>query len=217
MRKLNSIQHYTHVKEGEAVTFTVSEAHLKKNGRIIKLSVNTPDEIRLYVGALPETFDKETGELTSPEYFLGVVDRTAEKFEFAYQGDFVLRSVGGDVWIDTLDSANFVVEKADEGNYARVYERPEEDPIMTQMKFIARQNERQRQLDREQDRIAYEARIAALEAKAQANVTSPATPPATPAPSAPAGGATMGASDDNGAAQPPAGGTGGESDANGGT
>lgn len=217
MRKLNSIQHYTHVKEGEAVTFTVTEAHLKENGRIIKLSVNTPDEIRLYVGALPETFDAETGELTSPEYFLGFVDRTAEKFEFAYQGDFVLRAVGGEVWIDTLDSANFVVEKTDEDNYARVYERPEEDPLITQMKFIARQNERQRAYDREQDRIAFEARLAELEAKAQANVTPPATAPATPAASAPAGGASVGAPDDNGATEPPSGGTGGEPDANGGT
>jgi len=217
MRKLNSIQHYTHVKEGEAITFTVTEAHLQENGRIIKLSVNTPDQIRLYVGALPETFDKETGELTSPEYFLGFVDRTAERFEFAYQGDFVLRAVGGEVWIDTLDSANFVVEKADEDNYARVYERPEEDPIMTQMKFIARQNERQRQLDREQDRIEYEARIAALEAKAQANVTPSATAPATSAASSSAGGSTVGAPDDNGTTATPPGGASGEPDANGGT
>lgn len=216
MQKINALEGYSRVKEGVAVAFTTEE-YLADQSRRIKLRINAPEEVRLFVTALPETFDEETGELTSPEYFLGIA-RAFEEFEFAFTGNFLLRAVGGEVWLDTYDSANFVVQNADDENYARVYERPEEDPLITQMKFIARQNQRQREYEREQDRIEFERILAErLAAREAANVIPPATSSATPEASSPAGGATVGAPTDNGASATPAGGTGGEPATNGGT
>lgn len=217
MQKINSLEGYARVKEGVAVSFTTEE-YLADQARRIKLRVNAPEEVRLFVTALPETFDEETGELTSPEYFLGYVAPGFEEFEFAFTGNFMLRAVGGEVWLDTYDSANFVVQNADDENYARVYERPEEDPLMTQMKFIARQNQRQRELEREQDRIEFERILAQrLAAREAANVIPPATSSATSETGTAAGSPAVGAPADNGASATPAGGATGEPATNGGT
>lgn len=205
MQKINSIQAYKLVKEGQSVGFTTEEYKLG-DSRVIKLSVNCAKDVTLYATNLEQVFDEETGELADDVRLLAHVKAGFDQVEFAYIGNFTLHPVGGDVWLHTYDAGNFEVEKTDLESYARIFEREEEDPIIAEFKRLARQNQRELERQRQLDREEFEARLRAMEPKHVPPVTAPATAPAT---GATTGGATVGAQSSDGAATPADGGANG--------
>lgn len=179
MQKLNSIQTYKKVEEGQAVVFRTEE-YLRDQGRVIKMRINTAQDVRLYVTNMQEHVSDD-GELLEDSRLLAVVKAGLDELYFAYHGDFRVEAVGGDIWLDTYDASNFEVQPTDLDSYARVLEREEIDPRVAAVQYEIRKAQREFAAQREQDRLEYEARLAAIEAaKAPANVTTPASAPATP-------------------------------------
>lgn len=213
MQKLNAIQSYKLIGEGQSVAFTAEE-YLNDQPRPIKMSLNCDSDVSLYVTNMAEQFDPDTGELVSDTRLLAFIKAGSEQLDFAYQGNFLLTPSGGDVWLSTYDAGNFVVQKSDDENYARVFEREEEDPVLAMIKYQALQNKRLLDAQRAEDRAERMAMLAEMQRlREAANVTSPAPAPA-PAPAvAPAGGAPVGASGGTEVVEPPAGGEGGEPNA----
>lgn len=214
MQKLNAIQAYKRLEDGQSVSFTCEE-YLADQPRVIKMAVNCDSPVSLYVTDVDPAVDPETGELTYDTRLLAFIKPGPDNLEFAYQGEFTLTASGGDVWIDTYDAGQFVVEKADYESYARVFERDEEDPVLAAIKYQALQNKRLLEAQMAQDRAERMAMMAEMQAlRNAANVAAPASTPA-PAPSvAPAGGAAVGAQNPPAATDAAAGGNGGEPDAN---
>lgn len=209
MQKINSIQNYKLVREGQTVGF-VTDEYMLETTRIIKLAVNAASDVALYATNLAEEFDPETGELVEDVRLIAFVKAGFEQVEFAYIGNFSLQPVGGDVWLHTFDAGNFEVGKTDYESYARVFEREEEDPVLAQIKYEALQNKRLLQ--------AQMAEARAILAEAQsirdaANVATPPNPPAPPAASPPTGVAPVGPQGSDGTTQPASGGDGGEPNA----
>ncbi|CAH0343311.1 hypothetical protein [Rhizobium sp. CECT 9324] len=216
MQKLNAIQAYKLIGEGESVSFTAEE-YLNDQPRTIKMSLNCDSDVSLYVTNMEEQYDPGTGEWASDTRLLAFIKAGSEQLDFAYQGNFLLTPSGGDIWLHTYDAGNFVVEKADHENYARVFEREEEDPVLAAIKYQALQNKRLLDAQMAQDRAERMAMLAEMQAlREAANVTAPAPAPA-PAPAvAPAGVAPVGAPAPAPAIEPAASANGGEPNANAG-
>lgn len=213
MQKINSIQSYRLVVAGQSVAFE-TEPYLKDLPRPIKLAINSPAEAVLYATNMDGQFDPETGEMYNDRRMIAFVRAGFEQVEFSYLGNFILDVEGADIWLSTFDASNFVVQSADDSNYAVPYERQEMDPILQQIQYLAKQNERQRQADRAADIAAYEERLAAILKAKETPVVSPAPNPApTSSPVATPVGASMGASSDQSPAEPAGSATGGEPDA----
>lgn len=214
MQKLNAIQAYKLIGEGESVSFT-AEKYLNDQPRTIKMSLNCDSDVSLFVTNMEEQFDPATGELTADTRLLAFIKAGSEQLDFAYQGNFLLTPSGGDIWLHTYDAGNFVVDKADHENYARVFEREEEDPVLAMIKYQALQNKRENDRMREIDRAERNAMLAEMQAlREAANVTAPAPAPAPAQAVAAAGGAPLGASSNPPAVEPAAGANGGEPNAN---
>lgn len=213
MQKINSIQAYRLVVAGQSVAFQ-TEDYLKDQPRPIKLAINAPAEAILYATNMDEQFDPETGEMYNDRRMIAFVRAGFDQVEFSYLGNFILDVEGSDIWLSTFDASNFVVQSADDSNYAVPYERQEMDPVLQQIQYLARQNERQRQAERAADIAAYEERLAAILAAKETPVVPPAPNPA-PAPASVAAPvvAPVGASSDQPPASAAASTTGGEPNA----
>lgn len=188
MQKINSIQSYKLVVAGQSVAF-MTEEYLKDQPRMIKLAINSPSDALLYATNMDEQFDPKTGEMYHDRRLIAFVRAGFEQIEMSYLGNFILDVEGADIWLFTFDAADMRVASSDDSNYAVPYERQEVDPILQQIQYLAKQNERQRQADRAADIAAYEERLAAiLKAK-----ETPVVPPApNPAPAAAPGAAPVG-------------------------
>lgn len=209
MQKLNSIQAYKLVEEGQAVVFR-TEDYLRDQGRVIKMRVNTANDVRLYVTNM-EPHVTEDGELVEDTRLLAALKPGLDELYFAYHGDFRVEAVGGEIWLDTYDASNFEVQPTDLESYARVLQREEIDPRVAAMQYEIRLAQRQFQLQMERDRMEYEQRIAALEAsKAPTNVAPTATAPATAETGTTAVQPTVGGESANATAGATSGATGGE-------
>lgn len=175
MQKLNAIQNYALVSEGQPVQFTaepwMNEAEV---GRIVTMRINTASDITLWVRRVEPLVDPDTGELDDDLRLLAHVKAGFEELYFSYVGDFVVHAVGGDFYLDTFDSSNFAVQPTDLDSYARVLEREEVDPHIAAVQYEIRKAQREFQAQREADRRDYEARLAAIEAQRASNVTPPA-------------------------------------------
>lgn len=196
MQKLNSIQGYARIKEGQGVAFEC-EDYLANEPRRIKMRINTAVAVDLYVTRLDDVFDEQTGELVEDVRLLAHVGPGFEEIEFAYIGNFKVEAVGGDIWLDTLDAAQFVVQATDFESYARVFERQEEDPVLAEIKYMARQNQRLLEQQRQQDRVEREALLAEMQRLREANNVAPTStvgtaPAASPAPVVAPVGASIG-------------------------
>lgn len=211
MQRIKSVQNFKQVLPSQAVTFEVQEAHLQENGRRILLRVNAPEDVALYTTSLPERMDRETGELLG-RHFLATVKAGFDEVDFVYTGDFALHA-SGEVWLDTYEGSTFVVEPSDFETYARVFERPEEDPRVAEYRALQRQMQRERDYQRQLDRIEIEERIAAAIEQVKANVIPPATTPPTPVASPAAGGTAVGTQGADGTGRTTDGTTGGEPNA----
>lgn len=178
MQKLNSIHAYKRVEEGQAVVFT-TEDYLREQGRVIKMRINTANYVRLYITNM-EPHVSEDGELVEDSRLLAALKPGLEELYFAYQGNFRVEAVGGEIWLDTYDASNFEVQPTDLDSYARVLQREEIDPRVAAVQYEIRKAQRAFAAQMEADRREYEQRIAALEAaKAPANVA-PTTTAAAP-------------------------------------
>ena len=194
MQKLNSLQGFVRVAEDQSVTFTHSA--WQAQARQIKMSVNAPQAINLYVTRLDQT-DAETGEIVEGhEHFLAHVAAGSENLEFYYQGTFALNAVGGAFWLNTIDSSQFVVEATDDTSFARVWEREEEDPAMLEMKRLARHNQRILDEQRAADRAEREAFLAEIQKLRGSDVVTPPNPGNAADQSAASGSSAVGASGD---------------------
>jgi len=209
MQKLNQIQSYVLMEESKALTFKHPEGQALES-RLIKMRVNAPQAVNLYLTRLDEV-EEETGEIVKGEvHFLAHVLGGFEQLEFYYRGSFALNAVGGDIWLDTLDSSDFSLEATDYANYARVWEREERDPRILEMEQIARHNQRMLDEQRAADRAEREAMIEEMRKLREANVTTSSVDanrgtasPVPPVPAGPSG-------DDKGKQAPAGTGTGGE-------
>lgn len=213
MQKLNEIQRYKLVKEGQAVKFEHPEGQ-ELVSRLIKMRLNVPQSVNLYVTRLDKV-EAETGEIVEEDvHFLAHCGPGFEQLEYYYRGNFTLSALGGDIWLDTLDSSDWSLEATDDTNYARLWEREERDPRILEMEQMARYNRRLLEEQMAADRAIYEARMSEMRAMMEkVNVSAPAadgtggTPSAKPVlPSGASG-------DDKGKQAPADAGTGGEPDA----
>lgn len=215
MQKLNSIQGYARIKEGQGVAFEC-EDYLANEPRRIKMRINTAVAVVLYATRLDDVFDENTGELIEDVRLLAHVGPGFDEIEFAYIGNFKVEAVGGDIWLDTLDAAQFVVQATDFESYARVFERQEEDPVLAEIKYMARQNQRLLEQQRQQDRAEREALLAEIQKyRDTQNVASASNPSAAPAASPAPVVAPVGASSGDEAASAASGGNDGVPDGNG--
>lgn len=227
MQKLNSIQGFARVREGEAVGF-ISEAYHSESGRTIKMSINTPQDIWLYAESMRESVDADGGrvfksvEITDPDTgevsydtrFLAFVRAGYDQIEFVYTGHMKVTAVGGEFWLNTFEGSNFEVQATDPYSYARVLQREEIDPRVAAVQYEIRKMQREAAAQRELDRLEYEQRLAAIEAaKAPSNVTPSATASAASETGATGRSPAVGVEGADGATGAPESGTGGGTNA----
>lgn len=208
MQKLNMIQAFAEVAEGQGVLFAHPEGQAEQ-ARLIKMKVNAPQACNLYLSAV-----SDDGEIVEAESrFLAHVEAGFEQLEFFYRGSFTLEVVGGSIWLDTYDNTAFDVQASDLTNYARLWEREERDPRILEIEREARHNRELLLRQMAEDRAAYAAQMQALAEKVTANVA-PAPAPASGGTTSPVGPvpAVAPASDPAATAPAPAG-TGGEPNA----
>ena len=173
MQKLNNIEAYRELREGQNAVFYHPQDQ-DAQARQIKMRLNAPQHCNLWLTPI-DRIDPETGEVDEEEIFLGHIDPGLEQIEFFYRGSFALAVKGGNLWIDTIDNTEFSVEASDETSYARLWEREERDPRILEIEQAARHNQRMLMEQMAQDRAEYEARMRAFEEKI-ANVATPSAP-----------------------------------------
>jgi len=211
MQKLNEIQRYKPIADGQSVTFMHPEGQALES-RLIKMRLNVPAPVNLYITRL-DTVEVATGEIVEDELrFLAHVSAGHDQIEFHYRGSFALKAVGGEIWLDTFDSTEWEVPATDFSSYARVWEREERDPRILEIEQAARHNQRLLADQMAADRAERDALMAEMRKLREANVATSATPPAATTASPTTGVATVGAESDQGTAAAPKTGASGKSD-----
>lgn len=173
MQKLDQIQKFVVLSEGEDATFVQPEAQ-EKQARLIKMRINAPKAVNLFI--TPVDYDHTEGVVrhhrADEQIFLAHINAGFDQLQFYYEGTFCLNAIGGDIWIDTYDNASFNIEASDPTSFARLFEREERHPAILEMERMARYNAEQ---IRVQNRMEMDAAIAALEARMTPHVPTPAT------------------------------------------
>lgn len=167
MQKLDQIQKFVVLNEGEDATFVQPEA--QQDARLIKMRINAPKAVNLFI--TPVDYDHDEGVVrhhrADDQIFLAHIPAGYDQLQFYYEGTFCLNAIGGDIWIDTYDNASFNIEASDPTSFARLFEREERHPAILEMERMARYNAEQ---IRQQNRAEMDAAIAAMEARMSANV-----------------------------------------------
>lgn len=208
MQKIGQLQTYVEVKETDDATF-LHPIGQEDQSRLIKMRFLSEQPTKLFV----EAVNPQTGEFGELRY-LTQIEPGLDQIEFYYRGSFVLRLVGGNVWLDTFDNTAFEIESADPDSFARLWEREERDPRILEIERAARHNSMRLEEQMRAERAAFREEMAAIRQEVQKNVTPPSSSSSSSAGSQSAQSSAPASTGDNKSAATAAGPNGGEPQGN---
>lgn len=192
MQRMYNLSKWLEVKEGDQINFTGSRP------RTVRLEVNAPGEVALYV--LPfDDLDQDGEPLFGSPIFLALV-KGRDVIEFSPDGAFAVTPEGGSCYFQTADGDVVHVEVVAPVSFTKIVERRRRDPVLEQMMYEAQRNaEKRMAIMLDQQAAMFNAALVN-----QATVVPPAAPAVPAAPvTPPADGGSEAASE----TPPPAGGT----------
>lgn len=167
--KLGNLVTFAEMLETDDATFFHPD-EMAENSRLVKMRVNAPQAVTLWVTPIEWEWNEDysekivTVEHDDQRMFLGALPAGFDVVEFFYLGSFKLNVLGGNVWLDTVDGAQFVIEGDDMESFARVFERAERDPRILEMERAARHNSRRLEEQAAADKLEHQRRVAELTA-----------------------------------------------------